>query len=234
MSGPPKDADTTGHLLRSIAQIAKVLEPLAARREVVTAELPGNAEQFTAHIIRADPSGQFIIITTSADESANAALLACARVTLVSKVGDWHIEFVAAEPCEVRHEGTAAIRLRYPEIITLNRRRQYARHEVPTTVPLRCVADAGGITPFDAQIRDISLGGISVLFYPSDITLEPGTVLVGSRIEVPGAHFVTVDLEVRYSEVVTLPDGSPARCSGFCFVNASDEVRKLVDAFDKR
>ncbi len=228
-----KNADSSDHLLRSLAQIARVLEPLVARRAVVTAELPGSQGQFTGQVIHVDSNGQFIVVSATADQSANAALLARARVTLVSRLGDWHIEFVAVEPCEVMHEGTRAIRLRYPEILTVFQRRQNARHDVPPTVPLRCVADAGGITPFDAQIKDIGLGGIGVLFYASDITLEPGTVLVGSRIEVPGADSVIVDLEVRYSEVVTLPDGSPARYSGFRFVSVCDDVKKLVGAFDK-
>lgn len=152
---------------------------------------------------------------------------------LVSKPGDWHIEFVAVEPCEVMRAGTPQIRLRYAEILSVQQRRQNARHDVPATVPLRCIADAGGIMSFDAQIMDISFGGVSVLLHSSDIMLEPGTVLMGSRIEVPGGDSVTVDLEVRYSEVVTLPDGSRARLSGFRFVNASDDVKKLIDAVDK-
>lgn len=70
-----------------------------------------------------------------------------------------------------------------------------------------------------------------VLLYPPDVILEPGTLLVGSRIEFPGADSVTVDLEVRYSEIVTLEDGSRARCSGFRFVNAPDDLKqKVIDA----
>ena len=117
----------------------------------------------------------------------------------------------------------------------MQQRRQHARHDAPSALMLRCVADAGGFAPFDAQIKDISLGGISILLYPPDVMIEPGTVLVGSRIEVPGADAVTVDLEVRYSEVVALEDGSRARCSGFRFLDTSDEVKqKLVDAIGKR
>ena len=88
--------------------------------------------------------------------------------------------------------------------------------------------------PFDAKIREISFGGISALFYSADITLEPGTVLVGSRIEVPGLDPVTVDLEVRYSEVVTLPDGSRGHSSGFRFINPPDDLNRLIDSVDKR
>ena len=162
-------------------------------------------------------------------------MLALGRVTLVAEPKDWHIEFVGVAPSAVVHEGAAAIRLRYPEILTVQQRRQDERFDASTALALHCVADAGGIAPFDAQIKDISLGGISVLLYPPDVLIEPGTVLAGSRIEVPGTDPVTVDLEVRYSELVTLADGSRARCSGFRFVNAPEDVKqKLIDAIDRR
>lgn len=233
ISSTSKNPGSSSHLLRSGAQIGRLLEALVARRETVTAELPGGGEPFTSRLVHADPARQFILITMAASESANAALLAVTRVTLVSATGNWHVQFVAVEPCEVMLDGTRAIRLRYPGFLAVQQRRQHPRVDVPPTVPLHCVADAGGITPFDAQVVDISLGGIGVLLHPSDITLEPGTVLVGCRIEVAGKDPVTIDLEVHYSEVVTLPDASRARRSGFRFVNASDEVKKLVDELGK-
>ncbi len=233
MSSTAKNADSSGHLLRSGAEIAGVLEKLAARREMITVQLAGDGAQFSSRIIHADPTRQFIIIMTSANKSDNGALLALPRVTLVSAPADWHIEFVAIEPREVMHEGTPAIRLRYPEVLSAQRRRRHPRIDVPPKVPLRCIADAGGITPFDAQIVDISLGGISMLLHSFDIILEPGTALVGCRIEVPEKDPVTVDLEVRYSEVVKLPDGSRARRSGFRFVNAPDDVKQIVAELDK-
>ncbi len=224
-----KQSNDSGHLLRSRSQIARVLEALAVRQVPVAVELSSDGYEFTGNLVRADPGGQFIVITASSDEEANAALLGRARVTFVSTADDWHIEFVAEAPCDALHDGARAIRLRYPDILTVQQRRQYARHDVPPTLTLRCVADAGGIAPFDARIKDLGAGGVSILQYSSDVMLEPGTVLVGSRIEVPGADAVSVDLEVRYSEPITLADGSRARCSGFRFVNAPDAIRKLID-----
>ena len=234
MSTHSKQGNDSGHLLRSPSKIARALETLAARRERVTVELSSDGDQFSADLVRVDPSGQFIVVSESADEAANAALLARARVTFVCTPDDWRIEFVADEPCEIMHDGVTAIRLRYPEILSVQQRRQHERHEVPATLTLRCVADAGGFAPFDARIMDLSIGGISILLYSLDVMLEPGTVLVGSRIEFPETDPVTVDLEVRYSETITLEDGSRARCSGFRFVNAPDEIKKLIDAVDSR
>lgn len=231
MSTHPANANGSSHLLRSRSKIAPVLEALAARRERITVELPDQQGLYTTQLVRADPVGEFIIIEAAADAALNSALLALARVTLVAEPDNWHIEFVGVEPSEAVHEGLAAIRLRYPEILTVQQRRQNERFDTAPALMLRVVADAGGFAPFDAQIKDISMGGISVLLYPPDVMIEPGTVLVGSRIEIPGAEPVSVDLEVRYSEIVTLPDGSRARCSGFRFLNTQDDVKQmLIDA----
>ena len=232
MSSTNKNANLSDRLLRSRVEIARVLEALAARREVVIAQLEGEGVPFSSRFIHADPAGQFIVITLAADESANAALLAHARATFVSAPGGWHIEFVAIEPSEVIHDGTPAIRLRYPEVLTAQQRRRNPRVDMPPKEPLQCLADAGGITPFQAQLVDVSLDGVGILLYPFDISLEPGTLLVGCCISAPGQEPVAVDLEVRYSEVIPLPEGGRARRSGCRFVGVPDEVRKLLDKLD--
>lgn len=234
MSQTPENAVSSGQMLRSSAEIGRVLKALAARREAVTAQLAGEGETFSSQIIHADLAGQFIYVKTATSEPANAALLAARRVTMVCAPGDWRIEFVATEPLESTHDGAPAIRLRIPEVVSAQQRRRHPRTDAPPRIELHCVADAGGVTPFHAQIVDVSPGGIGSLDYPPDITLEPGTVLVECRIEVPGKKPLSVDLEVQYSEVFALPDGSRARRSGFRFLKASDDVKMLVDALGKR
>ncbi len=230
----PENSNSPNHLLRARSKIAPVLEALAARREPITVELRDNQGLVTTHILRADPAGDFIIVAAAVDETLNSALLALSRVIMVAKPDNWHIEFVGVAPSMVMHDGVAAIRVGYPEILTVQQRRQDERHEVDAALALRCIADAGGFAPFDAQIKDISFGGMSVLLYPTDVMLEPGTVLAGSRIEIPGADPVTVDLEVRYSELITLEDGSRARCSGFRFLNTPEDVKHLlIDAMHR-
>jgi len=229
------NTSSTNHLLRTRSKIAPVLEALVARRQAVSAELPGDQGVVGTHLLQADPVGDYIVIAAPADEALKSALLALGRVIMVAEPDGWHIEFVAVEPNEVVHDGIAAIRCSYPEILTVQQRRMTERFEAAPAVMLRCIADAGGFAPFDAQIRDVSKGGISVLLYPPDVMIEPGTVLVGSRIEIPGGDTITVDLEVRYSELMTLEDGRRARCSGFRFLNATDDVKQqLMDAINAR
>ena len=230
MSTNLENSHSSSHLLRSRSKIAPVIAALVTRHETVTVELPDNRGLFTTRIVHADPIGEIIVVAAAADAALNSAVLALTRMTLVAEPDDWHIEFVGTGPSEIEHDGVRAIRLGYPEILSVLQRRQYERHDASSGLTLRCLADAGGIAPFDAQIRDVSLGGISVLIYPPDVMIEPGTMLVGSRIDIPGSDPVTIDLEVRYSEIITLADGSRARCSGFRFVNAGflHEIRCFV------
>ena len=81
---------------------------------------------------------------------------------------------------------------------------------------------------FDAHVIDISSGGVGMLLYRSEITLEPGTLLRGCLIEHPAIGRVRVDMEVRYSEQVTLKDGRRAWRSGCRFVDPDDSLQELV------
>src|SRR3989304_244638 len=125
--------------------------------------------------------------TAPASEALNAALLAHPRVSFISEFSGWHVEFAAADPQSTTLAGKHTIRLRFPEVVVTQQRRDEPRAALPPVPPLHCVADTQGFAPFEARIVDISRSGIGILLYSSDITLEPGTVLKGCRIERRGA-----------------------------------------------
>lgn len=224
------DLSTTGVMSRAPDEIARVLTMLLGRAEAVRADLAGGSVTFVSRLRLVDPAHAFILLDADANESANEALLARPRASFHASPDTWHIEFAAAEPQRVQHEGRPAIRLRFPEILVTQQRRAHKRLDVPK-VPLHFVADAGGVISFDGYMVDIGAGGIGLLQYAAGITLEPGTLLKGCRIEPPGRAPVFVDLEVRYSKPIELPDGQRAVRSGCRFVNPSADVQALLAAY---
>ncbi|MBI2317206.1 MAG: PilZ domain-containing protein [Betaproteobacteria bacterium] len=108
-------------------------------------------------------------------------------------------------------------------------KRNHIRAEVSPQISLRCEADAGGVLSFDGRISDISHGGLGFLVYDPSITLEPGTVLRGCRIKPIGRKTQVVDLEVRYSELVTLSDGTRVKRSGCRFIDPPQSLKRFVD-----
>jgi c-di-GMP-binding flagellar brake protein YcgR len=210
-----------------------VLEILVFRKEPITAHLQAGELRFTSKLRVIDTAGSFIIMDASADEAANAALLARPRCTFFAALPGGYVEFAAADPQQVQHEGKAAIRCKFPDVMSDRQRREYDRATISPQVPLECVADEGGVLSFKGGLVDISIGGLGFLVYDPNITLEPGTVLKGCVIEPYDASPLVLDLEVRYSEMVDLADGTHAERSGCRVVERTETLKEFVEGLSK-
>ena len=211
---------------RSATEIARVLE--RARRERVPATAFFPSFTFQAPLLLVDPRGGRIVLARSPVEAANAAVLARPRCTFHCEMSGWHVEFVAAAPRAVTWRRRNLIECRFPELLASNPRRAHERVHLAPPLPLRVHADAAGIMPFEALILDFAMGGVGFLCYASSITLEPGTVLRGCRIVLPNRAECVADLEVRYTQAITLPNGKRAMRSGCRFLSTPSALAALV------
>jgi len=217
-----------GRITRSLSEISRVLEALIAGRVPVNAHLRDGELVFVSQLRYADPAGEYVIVDFCPNEEANAELLTRPRCAFFTEPSGWHVEFVVAGPQKYLYEDKEVIRFSYPEVMSNVQTRVHARAPGSLTVRLHCIADEGGIMPFEAWIVDVSAGGIGFLTYESSIMLEPGTVLKECRLETQGMAPLIVDLEVRYSELVTLPDGTPAKRSGCRFVDPPEAIKDII------
>lgn len=222
------------YLFRSQIEIKGVLDSLAQRHVTISADIengPGEELLFLTRLLQVDPAGQFIIIACSRDKPANQALFTCPALVLHANLDNAHIEFAVSDPVDVMFREVAAIRLRFPDSLLRLRRREHQRFRLPPSVALRCVADSGGYTPFEARITDISVGGMGAMIYDNEINLPAGTVLKNCKIVHPRGDAVVVDMEVRYSVRVMLPDGEWAHRSGFRFLEQPPGMAELIKIF---
>ena len=217
----------------SPAEIAAVLAIVQGEKGSITAHLKGGELLFTSQLRAVDPVGACIVIDPSTDEAANALLLSRPRCTFFASIPGGHVEFAAADPQRIEHDGKPAIRLKFPDVLADRQRREYDRTAVWPQIPLVCVADDGGILSFKGGLVDISSGGVGFLVYDPSITLEPGTVLKGCRIDPQGEAPLILDLEVRFSEMVSLPDGTRAERSGCRVVVHPETLKEFVAALSK-
>lgn len=218
----------------SSTEIADVLRYLEAGKEPITAPLQGGEMLFKSRLRLVDPEGSRILLEASADEAVNAALLSRPRCSFFASIRNGHIEFAAADPQKIDHEGTPTIRLKFPDVLVTRQRREIERSTISPQVPLVCVADDGGILSFEGGLVDISVGGLGFLVYDPTITLEPGTVLKGCRIDQNSDSPLVLDLEVRYSEMVSFPDGSRAERSGCRVVERTESLKEFVAGLVKK
>jgi c-di-GMP-binding flagellar brake protein YcgR len=225
---------STEQIRRSSPEIADVLRYLEAGRETITANLQGGELLFRSQLRLVDPDGARILLAPSPDDAVNAALLARPRCSFFASIRAGHIEFAAGEPARIDHEGKPAIQFRLPDVLVTRQRREFERAAIWPQVPLVCLADAGGILSFQGGLVDISIGGLGFLVYDPFITLEPGTVLKGCRIDSSNQIPLVLDLEVRYSELVSFPDGTRAERSGCRIVERAESLKEFVAGLTKK
>jgi len=230
---PNPTISLAGQMLRAPEEIARVLNSLVMRSEPIIADLGGGKLLFRSRLRFVDPARAYIIIELCEDSAATHALLARPRATFHAEPGGWRVEFAAADPKPTfPNEGAPGIRLRFPEIVAGHRRRAEERAPAPPRQALRCIVDEAGVMSFDGTMANVSRGGVGFLQYDPAISLEPGTVLKGCRIDSAGGVSVVVDLEVRYSQLVDLADGTQVLSSGCRFLNLSaDDAARIEQLF---
>ncbi|HUL93645.1 MAG TPA: PilZ domain-containing protein [Burkholderiales bacterium] len=205
-------------------EVERVLSVLMIRREPLAALLAdGDASRWTLRLV--DPGRHHIVVAPVS--GSRDVLLRNREVTFLAEFGGMNIEFTAAGPQAVTHEGAQAVRLEFPAVTVSRQRRAHPRAQVPEEAPLHCAIPAGAGVALEGQIMDVSEGGLGLLIRSSYLVPAPETLIRGWRIERPGHDVVTVDLQVRHCRPVVLADGSQAHRWGCQFVNPSEEARKL-------
>jgi hypothetical protein len=133
---------------------------------------------------------------------------------------------------KVEHQGKPAIRFKFPHVLADRQRREHDRASVAEADSAGMPRRRGGVLSFKGGLVDISVGGLGFLIYHPSITLEPGTVLKGCRIGQDESPLI-LDLEVRFSEMIELADGTRAERSGCRVVVGPETLKEFVERLSK-
>jgi c-di-GMP-binding flagellar brake protein YcgR len=232
-----KDADQwqriagdTRVLLRSRIEIAAVLQSLIDGDLPLVSHHQVHDQLFISRLLRICPEKNFIVVGYSDNKQANAEVFAIGSVLFFANHSRGYASFLASHAVEF-DEGLPAVRFDFPQELLIEQRRVNKRVRVAPPSKLYCLADDGGIMPFEAGIVDVSLSGLGVMVYDPSIRLSPGTVLAGCRVDLPDGSVVSVDIEVMHAVEVVLLDGSHACRAGCRFVGDTQRVDKLLRFF---
>ena len=223
-------AGNTQVLIRSRIEIAAVLQWLVDGEKPLVSHHQVRDQLFIAKLHRVCADQNFIVVGYSDNKTANSDVFAAGTVLFRANHPRGCVGFMAGNPVEY-HDPVQGIRFDFPEVLSIEQRRVHKRIRVVPETKLNCLADAGGITPFDASIVDIGLSGLGFMVYDLTINLQPGTVLTGCRIDLPDGGVACVDIQVMNSVRLGLQDGRSACRAGCRFIGEPDKIDKLLKIF---
>ena len=217
-------------LLRSRIEIAAVLQSLVDGDLPLVSCHQVHDQMFIAKLHRVCAGQNFIVVGYSDSKIANSEVFAARAVLLCASHCRGYVKFMASNPVE-EDDPVQAIRFDFPEALLIEQRRANNRVRVDAETELNCLADGGGIIPFEASIVDVSLSGLGAMVYDPAITLPLGTMLTGCRIDLPDGSVAFLDMQVLHSTRVTLLDGRSAWRAGCRFIGDQDKIDKLLKVF---
>lgn len=238
-SGPPvqfelMDADSyKSYLLHSATEIQFVLRSLSKSTDLITAYFNEGNDFLLTTLIDVDEAG--IVLDYGASDEMNRKALAARKMILVATHDRVKIQFAIPGVEETEHEGRPAFRAPLPQKLLRLQRREYYRLMAPVANPLKCQLtlqqEDGSTREVEAQVVDISGGGIAVMTAPSGFEFSVGQHFKSCTLELPDIGSIRAELRVCNLFDVTLRNGTRSKRCGCQFLNLSGAMVTMVERY---
>lgn len=209
----------TQYLLRERREIAFVLKQLGARRAMITAYF-GSAQAFIlTSVIDVAEDNKSFFLDLGKDEVAINEALKEGRLLCATQLEKVKIQFPLDRIERTTHEGFPALRASTPDLLLRLQRREYYRLSAPSLDSLNCRIPLPDGRKLNAQILDISGGGLAIIAPPDGQDLAVGTLFENCRLELPDYPPITVGLQIRNLFRMTTRSGREILRAGCQLIN---------------
>lgn len=222
--------DPAPFLIAERERIQHLLGRLAKRPELVCLYPAERREHFALSALL-QVADDHLVFDTSPDERTNKILLDAPHLICVSNLDRIHIQFDAATPQSTDFDARRALHTARPESMLFVQRRDYFRLTVPARQPALCYLQQTGSDAIEAEVADISLGGLGLYGPLPGIVPLPGMRFADCRLELPEIGIVPIDLLVCATHDITPRGGQRTLRIGCRFMHLSGRGQTLVQRY---
>jgi c-di-GMP-binding flagellar brake protein YcgR len=217
---PPEDHDGR-FAVTSPLEIGQILQGLARRAVLLTADLDGGGGFFLTSIVGVDTASGHLWLDTAASPAQVERVLRAPGMTCTGSLEKVQIQFTCSGIEAAEHDGRPAFRAALPRAVSRLQRREHFRISTPVIAPLKCVVTVvrdGKPMRVELVIADISCGGLALVaasrqFEPVAGESYPCTIAL------PGTGALNTSIELHHTHIVKGAHGKESSRSGFSFVN---------------
>jgi flagellar brake protein len=221
---PLDPAEAPDFLVRSRREVLRLFKGIMASGALISVSFLDTEEVAVTSVIHVDEASDMLLFECPAEwqeliesGSGDSIMLACS-------FEDSKIQFQAGRATIVDLQGSTVAGLDIPAFVWRFQRRRDTRHKV---AGLAITLNLGFIE-CDAEVTDLSMGGIGMMNCNSDVQLEVGEVLRDCSIALPGMGAVSVDLTVQHQAPLNTADGQAVTRVGCAFTGLSASARQLI------
>ncbi len=201
-------------------EINLLLQGVQNDRQLVKMIYNGQGESIVTTILEIDQANNCVVIDCARDEQQNQKIAAQPNFSFDTTLQKVRIMFFANQLERCLHEGKPAFRFTFPKMLIRLQRREIYRVRVPRTpviVPYK--TDETNVEEITAFLQDLSVGGIGMLDETLTLDNTIGHNYENCRVTLADKNIITVTLQVRNSQDISLANGKTVRRLGCQFVD---------------
>jgi c-di-GMP-binding flagellar brake protein YcgR len=213
--------ESSEFLVRSRTEVVRLLNEIKASGTLIAVSFPQVDCAAATTLVYVDEVSNMLLLEyprewrDMMDSGGDSIMLACVY-------DNAKIQFQAGKGTVVDLDGVPVVGLEIPEFMWRFQRRASPRDKVTgLTITLNL-----GFSECDAEVTDLSMGGVGMFNCDSEVRLEPGEELRDCAIAIPGMGRIPVDLTVQHQAPVP-GDGNITRV-GCQFTGLNDSARQLI------
>lgn len=220
-------------MLRTPAEIMPVLRGLFEQVSQITVFF--NEGQHMLLTTLAEVTADHLILDFGPNGDSNRLALVADKHFCVTTLDKVRVQFILREFVRVEHQGRPAFRSGLPAELLRLQRREYYRLITPVVRPLKCAIPIplpdGSFFLHEANIFDISGGGIGLSAPPEAVPFGEEMALQNCRVELPEIGIITGTLIVRSLYAITLRTNARVRRAGCEFANLPGPMATLIQRY---
>lgn len=223
------------YLLHSRTEILFLMRALLDKGSLITVYFNQGNDFLLTSIVAVTGDSGHIVLDYGSDEEMNRKALASDKLVCITTHEKVKIQFILRHLEKVKFQGRESFRATLPDTLLRLQRREYYRLTTPVARPLKCVIPVtlsdGSTSKVEANVVDISGGGVAVMAPPTGIEFEPDFVFENCRLELPEVGTITAGLRVRNVFEITLRSGTRTKRCGCQFVDLPGAMVTLIQRY---
>lgn len=221
------------YMLNSKNEMFAVFRGMVEHVSQVTMFFNEGRDMVLTSMISYNDNGLFMDLGASSEMNRKA--LEAKKLFCVTQVDKVKIQFILRGLNRVETKGGPAFFAALPDSVLRLQRREYYRLTTPIARPLKCIlalppAADGERRIIEANVGDISGGGVGVISIPLDVPLEPGLEL-GCKIDLPEVGMVAGAVVIRSVFESLTRSGIKSKRAGCAFLKLPGPMLTLIQRY---
>lgn len=232
MQNNQESPDDSQYRVHSRREVISLLNNLMQRNQALTLLINHGPDSIMTLILDIDERNNTITIDAAKSNMMNELIIASNNLHFEALYNNIRLTFVANQAKAAINQVQAALIVPIPDSMVRLQRRNAFRVTTPITKPLRCIFKVakpdGSSAAITANLSNISVGGVGLIDESLELDVTKGMIYKDCKLELSETTSISVNLEMRDSQQIKLPNGKVVNRFGCSFVGLPNQTEATI------